>query len=381
MKILVIGAGAVGSWIGGHLARSGQWVTCVARPPFIHAARESGLHVEYASGQAWSTRNFYSIASLADLASVDNPFYAPPYDAVLICVKAYDVETVVQALRETERVWSHHDGAGIPRTALVTFQNGVGSEERVAEAFGFSRVIAGTLTTPVAVAAPAAIKQTRLGGGIGLAPCAGSVPDLSPRAVETALRQSALRQTPLDPLVTLFDAFRQTLLPVEMFADYRAMKWSKLLLNSVANASSAILDRTPAQIYADPRLFALEMQMLRETLAVTHAAGIHIVNLPGMPAAWLARLVRYLPDRLLRPILRRLVARGRGDKMPSFYYDVPRSSVSSTVSRAPAQASEVRWLNGAVAAWGQRLGVPTPVNAALTRVLDDLVLGRETAAD
>jgi 2-dehydropantoate 2-reductase len=363
MKALVIGAGAVGGWIGGHLARSGHWVTLVGRSALVEAVQARGFEVVYPSGQRWVTRNLRAVETIAEAMQAQGHFHAPPYDAALVCVKAYDVAEVVEALRETDAIWS---GAAAP---VVTFQNGVGSEEQFAAAFGAARVIAGTLTSPVSVVAPGGVRLARAGGGIGLAPCDGPLPDVSRAGIAAALKQPSP-----DPFILLLDALRQTMLRVEAYADYRAMKWSKLLLNIVSNASSAILDLTPAQVYADPRLFCLEMRMLREALAVARAAGIRMVNLPGVPAAWLAGLTRALPDWALRPVLRRTIARGRGDKMPSFYYDVPRAGA---VSRSRC---EVAWLNGAVAARGRQLGIATPVNAALTEVLTDLVTGRDDPA-
>ena len=66
------------------------------------------------------------------------------------------------------------------------------------------------------------------------------------------------------------------------------MKWSKMLTNLPANATSAILDMTAAEVFAHPGLFRLEMRMLRETLAVMRASRIRVVDLPGVPVRALA---------------------------------------------------------------------------------------------
>lgn len=359
MKVLIIGAGAVGGWISAHVARAGHQVTLVGRAPFVQAIRAHGLRIELPSDQRWETRDLRAVETIDEAMPAQDNLHGPPYDAVLVCVKAYDVAEVVAALRATESAWNRADATDPGRAAqIVTFQNGVGSEEQFASAFGTARVIAGTLTSPVAVVAPGVVRLARAGGGIGLAP-------LSPQ------------HSSLNPVT---DALRQTLPRVKTYADYRAMKWSKLLLNIVSNASSAILAMTPAEIYADPRLFRLEMRMVRETLAVTRAAGIHMVNLPGAPAAWLARLTRTLPDWALHPLLRRSIAHGRGDKMPSFYYDVARADGAPAVHPSVRPRCEVEWLNGAVVTLGRQLGIATPVNAALTEVLSGLVAGREDAA-
>ncbi len=141
------------------------------------------------------------------------------------------------------------------------------------------------------------------------------------------------------------------------------MKWSKLLANLVGNATSALLDLDPADVYADPRLFAVERRQLCEALAVMGALGLRPVALPGADTRLLALAVR-LPPAVARPLLRRVVAGGRGGKSPSL-----RLTLRGPDRRA--RATEAAWLNGAVAEEGARLGLPVPVNAALARLVGE----------
>jgi 2-dehydropantoate 2-reductase len=137
------------------------------------------------------------------------------------------------------------------------------------------------------------------------------------------------------------------------------MKWSKMLTNLLANASSAILDLTPREIFSDRRLFRLEVEQLREALQVMRRLGIRVVNLPGTPVRALAFAIRFLPLGLSRPLLAKAVGSGRGAKMPSFYIDL----------HAGRGLSEVDSLNGAVVRFGEQVGVPTPVNHLLNETL------------
>ena len=116
------------------------------------------------------------------------------------------------------------------------------------------------------------------------------------------------------------------------------MKWSKMLTNLVGNATSAILDLTPAQIFNHPDLFNIEIQQLRETLAVMRAQGLQPINLPGVPVKLLALAAERMPGWIARPLLQRAVGRGRGSKMPSFHIDL----------HSGRGKSEVDYLNGAV---------------------------------
>jgi 2-dehydropantoate 2-reductase len=92
---------------------------------------------------------------------------------------------------------------------------------------------------------------------------------------------------------------------------------------------------------------------------------LQVVNLPGSPARSLALAVRYAPRFLLKPILTKIVAGGRGDKMPSFYIDL----------ESGRGKSEVIYHNGAIAAAGEDLGIPVPVNRLLNDTLFALTNG------
>ena len=328
MRFLVFGAGAVGAWIGANLVMARQSVAFVGRPSFVAAVREQGLRVALPGGETWRLCDLEAGTTLDEVLQRASA----PFDAVLLCMKSFALDQAIAELRACA------DALGAAR--LVAFQNGIGNEAALAQAFGAQRVLAATLTSPVSLDAPAAVRLERSSGGVGLAALDAA------RASWSGIVH-AMAGAPL--------------LRARAYADWQAMKWSKLLLNLMGNAASALLGLPPAAIYRDRRLFAVEMRALREALAVmaAHDPPIRAVNLPGYPVRALALGVRHLPDALLQPLLAHLVARGRGNKLPSLYYDV-----AGRTGR-----SEVIVLNGAVADAGRRLGVPAPTNAALTAMM------------
>jgi ketopantoate reductase len=182
------------------------------------------------------------------------------------------------------------------------------------------------------------VSSTSRSGGISLAP-------VSPGA----------------PVARIAAIFNTAGIPVTTLADYRSMKWSKLLLNQMANGIPAILDWTPGQLYRDPAIFAIERVMLRETLRVIFADGSHLVSLPGFPVPLMKWVLR-LPAGIARRLLLRRVERGRGAKLPSLLIDL----------QAGRRDIEARWLYGAVAETGQSLGIPTPVNQCVFRILEEI---------
>ena len=144
-----------------------------------------------------------------------------------------------------------------------------------------------------------------------------------------------------------------------------AMKWSKMLTNLPANASAAILDLTAAEVFAHPGLFRLEMDMLREALAVMKALQLKVADsarVPGAPAGSLGDP----PAGFHRPpLMKKAVGGGRGGKRPP----------STSTCTPAAGKSEVEWLNGAVVRHGRENHVPTPVNQVLTDTLLALTRG------
>jgi 2-dehydropantoate 2-reductase len=106
--------------------------------------------------------------------------------------------------------------------------------------------------------------------------------------------------------------------------------------------------------------------MLREGVAAMRGLGLKPVALPGYPVPLLAWGIRWAPSFLLGPIMRKMVAGGRGNKPPSLLLELRRGR----------QRSEVADLNGAVVRTGEQIGLPTPVNRTLTETLTRLVSGR-----
>ncbi len=290
MKVYVVGAGAVGRYLGETLRAIGNDVAYAPRDP-------------------------------AAVAPVDA-------DLAIVAVKAYDTGGAIETLRR-----ALGEGAG---TTIVTPQNGVGNEEQLAAAFGADAIVACALTVPVETDASGAVRAAR-GGGIAFAPVG------SGRSHNWLLA-----------------AFGATGLPVRSFADYRALKWSKLALNIVANAGCAILDELPEQLVRSPA-FDVDIRAIREAAAVMRAQGIAAVDLPRYPVRALLRAAA-LPLPLARALLAGRIAGARGRKPPSLLLDL----------RAGKAQTEVDVLSGAVAAAARRTGTAAPVNAAYARLVTEI---------
>lgn len=323
-RIAVYGAGAVGGYLGGKLALTGLVdVSLIGRPRVVAAVEERGLTI-HEQGRDEISRP----------RAVESGEALDPVDAVLLTVRTYDVAAAIPDLRDLL------GGTGV----LLSFQNGVGSDEILAEALDRDRIFPSTLTVSVVMEAPGVVLGTSRSGGIALSSMSGRL--IPPWIVE---------------------AFRATGLPTVMVPDYRNLRWSKLLLNMLAAPTSAILDLDIGRLLNDSRIFGIERRAFLEAGAVMDAAGIKAVSLPGYPVP-LARLAMHLPAPLAQRTLGRRIASARGGRSPGMRADMQRGK------------SEIGAFNGAVAREGERLGVSTPVNRALAELMEELIAYPERRA-
>jgi 2-dehydropantoate 2-reductase len=139
MRIVVLGAGGVGGYYGGLLARAGHDVTLVARGAHLAALRAQGLRVESLHGDF----------EVSPVSATDDVAALEPADLVLVTVKSYDLERVVDAAR----------GLVGDNTAVLPLLNGLDAAERVAALVGERPVLAGLTHISSSIAAPGVIRQ------------------------------------------------------------------------------------------------------------------------------------------------------------------------------------------------------------------------------
>lgn len=319
LNVLSIGAGAIGTYIGGSLALAGNQVVFLERPGFDPNSRPE-----------------IKFNLLGDTHTIENPIIKTniqdalalgPFDVALFALKSFDTDASLQQLAP----YAEH----LP--PFLCLQNGVDNEGKIAAALSEQKVIPATVTSAIGKRESGEIVLERL-RGVGI-----------------------FSQHPLSQ--NLYHHFESAGLNPNLIDSAPAMKWSKMFTNLVSNASSAILGMPPAQIFSHPGLHRLEIMQLKETLAVMKKKNIKVINLPGTPVKALAAVVKSLPLSLSRPILKKAVAGGRGDKMPSFYIDL----------HSGRPFSEVDYLNGAVVRVGMETNIPTPANHFLNTTLQALV--------
>ncbi len=231
MKILVMGAGAVGGYFGARLEEAGEEVVFCARGENLRAMREHGLSVE----------SFRGDLRLEKVNATADPRAFAPYDLILFCVKAYDTDTAAELI----------DRCLAPGGAILTLQNGVESESGLTERFGIASLMGGNARVGAELAAPGKIVHHTT-GAIEFGELDGSN---SARALKIA------------------DAFRRAGIFGQLVSDIRSLRWYKLLWNSAFNPVTTLTRRRVGDLLDDPDGLALVRTLMEETLAAAQADG------------------------------------------------------------------------------------------------------------
>lgn len=300
-KVAVFGAGAVGCYFGARLAEAGAPVTLIARPAHVEAIRRDGLLFESGGGQ-------HRVAVAAD----SSPEPVREADVVLFCVKTRDTADGARSLVPLLK----------PGATVVSMQNGVDNVSRMREA-GVDSIGA---VVYVAASMPGPGHLLHAGRGDLVAGEYGAAEAPSARAAAV----SAL--------------FERAGVPCKLVADVRSELWTKLVMNCVFNAMSAVGRSRygPLVERADTR--AVARDLVDECVAVAKAEGVPLADADSLYQA----------------------AMKLGQAM------APATS-STEQDLALGRPTEIDSLNGYVAARGEALGVATPVNralAAMVRLLD-----------
>jgi 2-dehydropantoate 2-reductase len=227
-RTAVLGAGAVGCYFGGMLARAGAPVTLIGRPRHVETITRDGLCLE-----TLHFRQQVPLAATTDVAA------ARAAAVVLFCVKTLDTETAAQEL-------APHLAAD---AVVVSLQNGVDNAERIRTATGIDAVPA-VVYVAAEMVAPGHVKHNGRG-------------DL--------LLGGARPRRELEDLAALFV---RAGVPCLVSDNIAADLWTKLIINCAYNAISALARSKYGRIVSYPPTRAVMRQVTEEALAVARADGV-----------------------------------------------------------------------------------------------------------
>jgi 2-dehydropantoate 2-reductase len=237
-SIAVVGAGALGSYFGGLLARAGRKVTLIGRASHVHAINRDGLLL-----QRLDAEERIAVSATTDMAAVRG---AP---LILFCVKSLDTETTAAAM-----------APHLAREAVIlSLQNGVDNPERIGRHAG-NEVIPVLVYAGANIPAPGTVRHT--GGG-----------DIIIGRLKTCHGGGEADRRLLDAIAALFTSAGVT---VRISDDIETDLWTKLVVNCAYNAISALGDAPYSRMVATPEVRDLMLDAVKEVAAVAKAKGIRL---------------------------------------------------------------------------------------------------------
>ena len=302
--VVVLGAGAMGSLFGGLLAEGGLAVTLVDPwQEHIDQIRENGLKmVGYGGDRA------------IPINATTNPAEVESADIVFVQCKANFNAAAAASLQ--------HLFAADTSTVAISFQNGLGNEEELAEYFGKNRVLGGLTAQGANVEEPGVIRNhAELPSYIG--EMAGGISERT-KQISATLSAAGL---PTEPS----DSIRQDI-------------WRKLMANIAISAVSGITGLNIGQIFNQHLADAVSYAALEEAIVVANAAG---VNLTAEEA-------------------HEILAKIAGPN------GTPGNKSSLRVDIENERPSEIDYINGAVVKLGKKHNVPVPINETLVTLVHGL---------
>lgn len=230
LTVAVMGAGAVGCYFGGMLARAGHRVTLIARPTHVEAIARDGLRLEAKAFDA-----HVRLAASTDASAVQGA------DLVLFCVKSTDTESAgAQMLPYLA-----------PHALVLTLQNGVDNAERLRTVLPAHTVAAAVVYVATEMAGPGHVKHHGRGDLV-----------IEPSAASAGVAQALIAAG----------------VPTEISDNVRGALWLKLILNCAYNAVSAITQLPYGKTAVGEGVQDVMRDVVAECLAVAHADGVRVAG-------------------------------------------------------------------------------------------------------
>lgn len=333
MRIAIVGAGAVGGYVGGRLTQAGYDVVLIDQwHEHVRSMRRDGLRLADplgASTVAVTALHIHEVQSLA----------RQPIDIAMLSTKSYDT------------IWSTAMIAPYlaPDGYVLSVQNGL-NEERIASVVGWARTV-GCIASTISVEmhAPGTINRVRTPGGADYTVFrVGEVHGrITPRAAKTA------------SILGMVDSAKVT-------TNLWGERWAKLTTNSMHHGILGATGMTDHDLLADTGARRLAIRCAGEALAVAQALGHDVEAILRMP-----------------PALWRAAAGGDGGALAAVengwvtWMERSKQAHPGSVGHdlVKGRRTEIEYVCGYVAAKGAEIGVPAPMQAALTRLVQRVEAG------
>jgi 2-dehydropantoate 2-reductase len=309
--ILIAGAGALGSVIGGMLRAAGHQVALLGRPGHLDAIARRGLRLDGLLGRR-EVGGFELFRDAGELRG-------RRFGLILVTVKSYD----------TARLAPHLAPLLAEGGVAVSVQNGLGNVEILARHFGAVQVLAARVIFGAEIKAAGSARVTVFAEPV----IVGPEPDLSGAATPELLRKAEL----------IAAAMRAVGIPTEAASDIRPWLWTKLFYNAALNPLGALLKVHYGALGQDPELRRIMDAIVGEAFAVAAASGVQL------PYESAADYLSVFYDRLLPVTF---------DHRPSMLFDLEHRG-----------RTEIEALNGKIVELAGQLGLCAEMNRTVTALV------------
>jgi len=307
-KILIAGAGPIGSVLGGMLHSAGHRVTLLGRRRHMEAIACDGLRITGLLGTH----------TIRGLNLADRPSQLEGrFDLILCTVKPYDTAAIAEDI--AERL--------LERGVIVSLQNGLGNIEALAGRFGLGRVLGGRVIFGSELQRPGAVQVTVFADPVAIGPA----PALH-GALSGALAQRAAEAA------RLIDCAGVAAVGC---ADIMPQIWSKLFYNVALNALGALYELSYGELARDPDLRAIMDEAIGEAFAVARKLEV------ALPFATESEYLDTFYGRLIP---------ATESHHPTMLYDLKNRG-----------RTDIDWLNGKIVELAVQTGLRAPVNQMLVR--------------
>jgi 2-dehydropantoate 2-reductase len=233
--IAIVGTGAVGAYYGGRLAQHGQDVHFLLRGDYA-AVKRNGWTVRSCAGD-------FTIPPQA-VHAYDDPAKMPKADLVIVTLKTTANDQFEPLIRPLLK----------DSTTILTLQNGLGNEERLAELFGPQRILGGMCFVCINRMEPGVVHHI----------------------AEGTITLGEFRRTDGARVQQIADMLQASRIPARVLDDLRYGRWEKLVWNIPFNGLSAVLDQTTDLLIGSVAGEALVRDLMQEVLDAARAVGVEL---------------------------------------------------------------------------------------------------------
>jgi len=332
-RIAVVGAGALGGYVGGYFAQQGEDVTLIDMwPENVEAIRARGLELDGVTPEEKFTVRNLKTMHLTEVQSLSKQ---KPIDIAFVAVKSYDTEWATMLIKPYLA----------PEGYVVSLQNCV-NEEKIAGIVGWGKTV-GVIASVISVEMFEAgrIRRTAAKGG-------------DKHTVFRIGEVHGVITARVRELAAMFSKIDSAKASTNLWGE----RWSKLTQNGLRNGVSAVTGLSTAQCDVNAAVRRFAIQLGAEAVRVAQALGYELEKIGGLKPEQLVAAAEGKGDAMAE-VEAHMIAHAQGNPRG----DMQRPSMAQDILKG--RRTEIDFMNGYIVDKGRMLGIPTPSHDKLVELV------------